>query len=182
VPRTPRPRRAWSSQPPRPRPLEPRTSLALSPSLICAPADLPFTSPTLLARQSAAAIIRRRPSPFLRRRWSPVVPSATVSFAPMSAIRDTPQFPLPLPEFLCLRSPAVLCAAAEVRHRRPGPSPRLRRHRGVPGVRLEVRNLLCPLPFPLLHSAALNSSPESFSVAAEPLRRGPPPSGAPAPT
>jgi hypothetical protein len=182
VPQTPRPRRAWSSQPPRPRPLEPRTSLALSPSLICAPADLPSTSPTLLARQSAAAINRRRMSPFLRRRWSPTLPSATVSSAATSATRDTPQFPLSLPEFLCSCSPAVLCAAAEVRHRRPEPSPRLRRHRGVPGVRLEVRNLLCPLPFPLLHSAALNSSPEFFSATAEPLRRGLPPFGAPVPT
>jgi hypothetical protein len=147
VPRTPRPRRAWSSQPPRPRPLEPRTSLALSPSLICAPADLPSTSPTLLTRQSAAAINRRRPSPFLRRRWSPAVPSATVSFAPTSATRDTPRFPLSLPEFLCPRSPAVRCAAAEVRHRRLGLPPRLRRNRGVPGVRLEVRNLPPPSPF-----------------------------------
>jgi hypothetical protein len=122
------------------------------------------------------------PSPFLRRRWSPAVPSATVSFASTSATRDTPQFPLSLPNFLCSRSPAVLCAVAVVRHHRPGPSLRLRRHRGVPGVRLEVRNLLCPLPSPLLHPAALNSLPESFSAAAEPLRRGPPPSGAPVPT
>jgi hypothetical protein len=159
---------------------EPR-SPSPPPSFTHLQASLP-PSPTLLTRQSAAAINRRRSSPFLRRRWSPAVPSATVSFAPTSATRDTPQFSLSLPEFLCPRSPAVRCAAAEVRHRRPGPSPRLRRHRGVPGVRLEVRNLLCPLPSPLLHSVALNSSPESFSTAAEPLRRGPPPSGAPAPT
>jgi hypothetical protein len=77
---------------------------------------------------------------------------------------------------------AVLCAAAEVCHRRLGLPPRLRRHRGVPGVRLEVRNLPCPLPSPLLHSVAFNCSPESLSATAEPLRRGPPPSGAPAPT
>jgi hypothetical protein len=119
------------------------------------------------------------PSLFLRRRWSPVVPSATVSFASTSATWDTPQFPLSLPNFLCPRSPAVLCAVAVVRHRRPGLSPHLHRHRGVPGVRLEVRNLPCPLPSFLLPPAALNSSPESISAAAEPLRRGPPPSGAP---
>ncbi|PWZ14901.1 hypothetical protein Zm00014a_036745, partial [Zea mays] len=80
-----------------------------------------------------AAINRRRPSSFLRRRWSPAVPSATVSFAPTSATRDAPQFPLSLPNFLCPRSPAVLCAVAEVRHRRLRLPPCLRRHRGVPG-------------------------------------------------
>uniref|UniRef100_A0A804PI56 Small ribosomal subunit protein eS4 central region domain-containing protein n=1 Tax=Zea mays TaxID=4577 RepID=A0A804PI56_MAIZE len=77
------------------------------------------------------------PSSFLRRRRSPAVPSATVSFASTSATRDTPQFLLSLPNFLCPRSPAVLRAAAVVRHHRPGPSSRLRRHREVPGVRLE---------------------------------------------
>jgi hypothetical protein len=123
----------------------------------------------------------RRPSPFLRRRWSPAVPSATVSFASTSATRDTPQFPLPLPEFICPRSPAVLCAVAEVRHRRLGLPPRLRRHRGVPGVCLEVRNLFRPLPSFFTAPAALNSSPESLSAAAEPLRCGPPPFGAPVP-
>jgi hypothetical protein len=97
------------------------------------------------------------PSPFLRRRRSPAVPSATVSFASTSATRDMPQFPLSLPNFLCPRSPAVLCAVAVVRHHRPGPSPRLRRHRGVPGVRLEVRNLLCPLPS--LYCTLLRSIP-----------------------
>ncbi|PWZ52463.1 hypothetical protein Zm00014a_041402 [Zea mays] len=104
-----------------------------------------------------------------------------VSSAPTSATRDALQFPLPLSNFLCPRSPVVLRAAAVVRHRRPEPSPRLRRHRGVPGVRLEVRNLLYPLPSPLLHPAALNSSPESISAAAEPLRRGPPPLRCPCP-
>jgi hypothetical protein len=33
------------------------------------------------------------------------VPSATVSFAPASATRDAPQFPLSLPESLYPRSP-----------------------------------------------------------------------------
>jgi hypothetical protein len=110
------------------------------------------------------------PSPFLRRRWSPAVPFATVSFASTSATHDTPQFLLSLPNFLCPRSPAVLRAAAVVRHRRHGPSPRLRRHREVPGIRLEVRNLPCPLPSLLLLTPALNSSPESISAAAEPFR------------
>jgi hypothetical protein len=119
------------------------------------------------------------PSPFLRRRRSPVVPSATVSFASTSATRDTPQFLLSLPNFLCPHSPAVLRAAAVVRHHRPEPSPRLYRHREAPGVRLEVRNLPCPLPSPPLLPVALNSSPESVGAAAEPFRRGPPPSGAP---
>jgi hypothetical protein len=121
------------------------------------------------------------PSPSLRRRWSPVVPSATVSFASTSATRDTPQFPLSLPNFLCPRSPAILSAVAVVRHRRLGLPPCLRRHRGVPGVRLEVRNLPCPLPSFLLLPAALNSSPESINAAAEPLRRGPPPLRCPCP-
>jgi hypothetical protein len=109
------------------------------------------------------------------------VPSATVSFASTSATRDTPQFLLPLSNFPGLRSLAVLRAAAEVRHRRPGPSSRHCRHRGVPGVRLGVRNLLCPLPSPLWLSAALDCSPESLSAAAEPLRRGPPPLRCPCP-
>jgi hypothetical protein len=108
--------------------------------------------------------------------------SATVSFASASATRDAPQFPFPLPISLCLRSPAVLRAAAEVRHRRPGPPSRHCRHRGVPGARLEVRNLSRPLSTFVLLSAALNSSPELINAAAEPLRREPPPSGAPVPT
>ena len=57
--------------------------------------DPSSTSPTLRARQSAAAINHRRPSPFPRRRWSSAVPSTTVSFASTSATRDAPQFPLP---------------------------------------------------------------------------------------
>jgi hypothetical protein len=69
---------------------------------------------------------------------------ATVSFAPASATWDAPQFPLPLPISLCPRSPAVLRAAAEVRHRCPGPPSRHCRHRGVPGARLEVKNLSRP--------------------------------------
>ncbi|PWZ10020.1 hypothetical protein Zm00014a_016512, partial [Zea mays] len=87
---------------------------------------------------------RRRPSSFPRRRWSSAVLFATVSSAPTSATRDTLQFPLPLSISLCPRSPAALRAAAEVRHRRPGPSSRHCRHRGVPGARLEVRNLSRP--------------------------------------
>ncbi|PWZ53109.1 hypothetical protein Zm00014a_020627, partial [Zea mays] len=84
------------------------------------------------------------PSSFLGRRWSSAVPVATVSFAPASATRDAPQFPLPLPISLCPRSPAVPRAAAEVRHRRPGPPSRHSRRRGVPGARLEVRDLSRP--------------------------------------
>jgi hypothetical protein len=110
------------------------------------------------------------------------VPLATVSSAPTSAIRNAPQFPLPLPISLCPRSPAVLRAAAEVRHRRPGPPLRHRRHRGVPGTRFEIRNLSRPLSTFVLLSAAFDSSPELFNAAAEPLCRRPPPSGAPAPT
>jgi hypothetical protein len=108
--------------------------------------------------------------------------SATVSSAPTSATRDAPQFPLPLPISLCPRSPAVLRAAAGVRHRRPGAPLRHRRHRGVPGTRFEVRNLSCPLQTRVLPSATFDSSPELFNAAAEPLCRRPPPSGAPAPT
>jgi hypothetical protein len=77
----------------------------------------PLNIPSLRARQSAAATNHRRPSPFPRRRWSSAVLSATVSFASASATRDAPQFPRPLPISLCPRSPAVLRAAAEVRHR-----------------------------------------------------------------
>jgi hypothetical protein len=69
---------------------------------------------------------------------------ATVSFAPASATRDAPQLPLPLPISLCPRSPAVPRAAAEVRHRRPEPPSRHCRRRGVPGARLEVKNLSRP--------------------------------------
>ncbi|PWZ19743.1 hypothetical protein Zm00014a_028141, partial [Zea mays] len=132
--------------------------------------------------QSAAAINHRRLSSFPRCRWSSAVLSATVSFASTSATRDVPQFPLPLPISLCPRSPVVLRAAAEVRHRRPGPPSRHCRHRGVPGARLEVRNLSRPLPTFVLPPVAFDCSPEPFCTAAEPLRRGPPPSSAPAPT
>jgi hypothetical protein len=182
VPRNPRPRRAWSSPPPRPRPLESRASLTLSPpSFVHLQSPFP-PLPRCSHTKTPSPLIAVVPSPSPRRCWSPAVPFATVSSASTSATRDTPQFPLSLPNFLCPRSLAVLCAVAEVRHRRLGLPSRLRRRRGVPGVRLEVRNLPCPLPSPLLHSVALNSSPESFSATAEPLRRGPPPSGAPAPT
>jgi hypothetical protein len=109
------------------------------------------------------------PSPSLRRRWSPAVPSLDVRNLGHAPI------PLSLPNFLCPRSPAVLCAVAVVRHRRLGLPPCLRRHRGVPEVRLEVRNLPCPLPSFLLLPAALNSSLKLISAAVEPLRRGPPP-------
>ncbi len=94
--------------------------------------------------------------------------SATVSSAPTSATRNAPQFPLPLPISLCPRSPAVLRAAAEVRHRRPGAQSRHCRRRGVPGARLEVRNLSRPLSTFVLLSAALNSSLELINAAAEP--------------
>ncbi|PWZ24390.1 hypothetical protein Zm00014a_009925, partial [Zea mays] len=96
---------------------------------------------------------------FLGRRWSSAVSVATVSFAPASATRDAPQFPLPLPISLCPRSPAVPRAAAEVRHRRPGPPSRHCRRRGVPGARLEVRNLSRPYR-PLFALCCVNSSPE----------------------
>ncbi|PWZ10241.1 hypothetical protein Zm00014a_036400, partial [Zea mays] len=84
------------------------------------------------------------PSSFPGRRWSSAVSVATVSFAPASATRDAPQFPLPLPISLCPRSPAVPRAAAGVRHRCPGPPSRHCRRRGVPGARLEVKNLSRP--------------------------------------
>jgi hypothetical protein len=103
------------------------------------------------------------------------VPFATVSSASTSATRDAPQFPLPLPISLCSRSPDVLCAAAEVRHRRPGPPSRHCRRRGVPGARLEVKNLSRPLQTRVLPSATFDSSPELFYAAAELLRREPPP-------
>jgi hypothetical protein len=119
------------------------------------------------------------PSPFPRRRRSPAMPSATVSFASTSATRDMLQFLLSLPDFLCPRLPAILRAAAVVRRRRLEPSSRLRRHREVSGVRLEVRNLPCPLLFPPMLPVVLNFSSESVGTAAEPSRRGPPPSGAP---
>jgi hypothetical protein len=153
----------------------PRASLTLSfPHLRTC--RTPFQPPPRCAHARApprlpAAI----PSPFPRRRRSPAVPSATVSFASTSATRDTPQFLLSLPDFLFPRSPAVLRAAVVVRHRRPESSSRLCRHQEVPGVRLEVRNLPCPLPSPPLLPAALNSSPESVGAAAEPFCHGPPP-------
>jgi hypothetical protein len=110
------------------------------------------------------------------------VPVATVSFASTSATRDAPQFPLPLPISLCPRSPAVLRAAAEVCHRRPGPPSRHCHRQGVPGARLEVKNLSRPLQTRVLPSATFDSSPELFYAAAEPPSREPPPSGVPAPT
>jgi hypothetical protein len=155
--------------------LSPRASLTLSlpPLRTC---RTPFQPPPRCTHARAPPPLPAAvPSPFPRRRRSPAVPSATVSFASTSATRDTLQFPLSLPDFLCPRSPAVLRAAAVVRHRRPEPSSRLRRHREVPGVRLEVRNLHRPLPFPPLLPNALNSSSESVGAAAEPVRRGPPP-------
>ena len=67
-------------------------------------------------------------------------------------------------------------------HRRPGPPSRHCRHRGVPGACLEVRDLSRPLPTRVLPPVSFDSSPELFNAAAEPLRREPPPSGAPAST
>ncbi|PWZ34273.1 hypothetical protein Zm00014a_008487, partial [Zea mays] len=81
---------------------------------------------------------------FLGRRRSSAVSVATVSFAPASATRDAPQFPLPLPISLCPRSPVVPRAAAKVRHCRPGPPSSHCRRRVVLGARLEVRNLSRP--------------------------------------
>ncbi|PWZ16676.1 hypothetical protein Zm00014a_013825, partial [Zea mays] len=170
-PPSPRPRRAWSSQTPRPWPLEPRAPLALSPSLFCAPADPSSTSPSLRARPSAAAITLAVPSSVPRRRWSSAAPFAPVSSAPTSATRDAPQFPLPLPISLCPRSPAVPRAAAEVRHRRPEPPSRHCRHRGVPGTRLEVRTSPAPskpvyrlLPRLIPRRSRLMSPPSCFAV------------------
>ncbi|PWZ27381.1 hypothetical protein Zm00014a_012233, partial [Zea mays] len=100
--------------------------------------------PLAARTQSAAAITPAVPSSFLGRRWSSAVSVATVSFAPASATRDAPQIPLPLPISLCPRSPAVPRAAAEVPHRRPGPPSCHSRRRGVPGARLEVRDLSRP--------------------------------------
>ncbi|KAL5683147.1 hypothetical protein ACJX0J_009532, partial [Zea mays] len=115
---------------------EPINPPSLPPSF--AHMQTPLPSPPRCAHARAPPpLTAAAPSPFLRRRRSPAAPSATVSFASTSATRDTPQFLLSLPNFLCPRSSAVLRAAAEVRHRRPGPSPRHCRHREVPGVRLE---------------------------------------------
>ncbi|PWZ34393.1 hypothetical protein Zm00014a_031796, partial [Zea mays] len=94
--------------------------------------------------QSAAAITSAVPSSVPRRRWSSAAPLAPVSSAPTSATRNAPQFSLPLPISLCPRSPAVPRAAAEVPRRRPGPPSRHCRRRGVPGARLEVRDLSRP--------------------------------------
>jgi hypothetical protein len=159
--------------------LSPRASLTLSFPHLCT-CRTPFQPPPRCAHARALPPLPAAvPSPFPCRRRSPAVPSATVSFASTSATRDTPQFLLSLPDFLCPRSPAILRAAVVVRHRRLEPSPRLRRHREVPRVRLEVRNLPCPLPSPPSLPTALNSSSESVGAAAEPFRRGPPPSCAP---
>ncbi|PWZ40846.1 hypothetical protein Zm00014a_014552, partial [Zea mays] len=116
------------------------------------------------------------PSSFLGRRRSSAVSVATVSFAPASATRDVPQFPLPLPISLCPRSPAVPRAAAEVRHRRPGPPSRHSRRRGVPGARPEVKNLsrpyrplFCSLPR-LIPRRSRCMPPPSRSAVNRPLR------------
>jgi hypothetical protein len=105
VPRTPRPRRAWSSQPPRLSHLSPEPR-SPSPPLSFAHLQTPLPPPPRCAHvKSPPPLNHRRPSSFLRRRWSLAVPSATVSFAPTSATRDASQFPLSLPESLCPRSP-----------------------------------------------------------------------------
>jgi hypothetical protein len=165
-----------------PRPLEPRASLALSPSLICAPADPSPTSPTLRTRQSVAAI---KPPPPELVPPSPLEPRRALCHGELRPdVRNSGRAPIsPLPPRIPLPAlTVVLYAAAEVRHRRLGLPPHLRRQRGVPRVRLEVRNLSRPLPTFLLPPVAFNCSPEFFSATVEPLRRGPPPSGAPAPT
>ncbi|PWZ56400.1 hypothetical protein Zm00014a_009943, partial [Zea mays] len=61
-------------------------------------------------------------------------------------VRNPGRAPIPSSPhyFLCPRSPAVPRAAAEVPHRRPGPPSRHSRRRGVPGARLEVRDLSRP--------------------------------------
>jgi hypothetical protein len=182
LPQTPRPRRAWSSELSHPWPLEPRTPLALSPSLFCAPAAPSSTSPSLRARPSAAATNHRRPELVSRPPLELRRVRCHGELRP--GVRNPGHTPIssPPPYFLRPRSPAVPRAAAEVRHRRPGPPSCHCRRRGVPEVRLEVRNLSRPLPTFVLPPVALDCSPESFSAATEPLRREPPPSGAPAPT
>jgi hypothetical protein len=156
---------------------EPR-SPTLPPSFAHLQSPLP-TSPTPRTRHSTAAITRRRPESVSP---STLEPRRALCHGELRLDVRNPghvQFLLSLPNFLCPRSPAVLRAAAVVRYRRHGSSPCLRRHQEVPRIRLEVRNLPCPLPSLLLLTAALNSSPESISAAAKPFRSGPPPSGAP---
>jgi hypothetical protein len=134
------------------------------------------------ARQSAAAI---KPPPPELVPPSPLEPCRALCHGELRPdVRNPGRAPIspPPPRITLPALTVVLCAAAEVRHRRLGLPPRLCRHRGVPGVRLEVRNLSCPLPTFVLPPVAFNCSPEPFCAAAEPLRRGPPPSGAPAPT
>jgi hypothetical protein len=147
--------------------LSPRASLTLSPPQLRT-CRTPFHPPPRYAHARASPPLPAAvPSPFPHRRRSPAVPSATVSFASTSATRDTAQFLLSLPNSLCPRSPVV------VRHRRPEPSPHLRRHREVPGVRLEVRNLPCPLPCSLLRLIPRWSRlapPPSHSAVGRPLR------------
>ena len=182
LPPSPRPRRAWSSQPPAPSHLSPEPHSPSPPP----PFALQQTPLPPLPRCSHARApppqIPAVPSSFPRRRWSSAVPPATVSFASASATRDTPQFLFPLPISLCPRSPAVLHAAAEVRHRRPGPPSRRCRHRGVPGVRLEVRNLSRPLPTFVLPPVAFDCSPEPLLRRRRAASPWTAPSGAPAPT
>jgi hypothetical protein len=182
VPRTPRPRRAWSSPPPALRhlSLEPRPP-SLPPSFTHLQNPLSL-SPTLRARQSTAAI---KPPPPELVSPSPLEPRRALCHGELRpSVRNPGRAPIsPLPPRIPLPAlTAVLCAAAGVRHRRLGLPPRLRRHRGVPGVRLEVRKLSRPLPSFLLPPVAFNCSLESLSATAGPLHRGPPPSGAPAPT
>jgi hypothetical protein len=97
--------------------LSPRALLTLSLPHLCT-CRASFQPPPRCAHaREESSLPAAVPSPFFRRRRSPAVPSATVSFASTSATRDTLQFLLSLPDFLCPRSPVVLHTATVVRHR-----------------------------------------------------------------
>jgi hypothetical protein len=124
-----------------PRPLEPRTPLALSTSLICAPADPSSTSPSLRARQSAAATNPRRPELVSRPPLELRRVHCHGELRP--GVRNPERAPIsPSPPYFS--RPALTRRPPCSRHRRPGPPSRHRRHRGDPGARLEVKNLSRP--------------------------------------
>ncbi|PWZ20283.1 hypothetical protein Zm00014a_000012, partial [Zea mays] len=101
-------------------------------------------------------------------------------------VRNPERAPIPSPPpYFSL--PALTRRPPCSRHRRPGSPSRLCRRRGVPGARLEVRDLsrpYRPLFCSLLRLIARRSriTPPPSRPAAEPPRREPPPSGASAPT
>ncbi|PWZ55124.1 hypothetical protein Zm00014a_043315, partial [Zea mays] len=115
------------------------TPLALAPSPICALADPSSTSPSLRARQSTAATNPRRPEPVSRPPLELRRVRCHGELRPGVRNPGRASIPFPPPYF----SLPALTRCSPCSRGGPPPSRHCRR-RGIPGARLEVKNLSRP--------------------------------------